>query len=84
MAALQPLQALNKSSGRLASFGVRAYGGTQVSYTYVSKRDQKSVTAHKFEVYLVASCIRIYTCVRMCMCVYVCMCLWMDGMDGWM
>ena len=55
MAALQPLQALNKSSGRLASFGVRAYGGTQVSYTYVSKRDQKSVTAHKFEVYLVGS-----------------------------
>ena len=54
MAALQPLGALNKSSARVAAFGVRPCGGRVVQYTYSSKKDQSTVTAHKFEVWLVS------------------------------
>ena len=53
MAALQPLQALNKNSARVATFAVRPCGGRVAQYTYTSKRNQRAVTAHKFEVWLV-------------------------------
>ena len=55
MAHLQPLQALNKSSAQVASFGVRLSGGNVTEYTFISKRDQTEVTAYKFEVYLVGN-----------------------------
>ena len=55
MAALQPLQALNKSSARVATFAVRPCGGRVVRYTYTSKKDQRAVTAHKFEAWLVGN-----------------------------
>ena len=55
MAALQPLQALNKSSARVATFAVRPCGGKVVRYAYTSKRDQRAVTAHKFEAWLVGN-----------------------------
>ena len=55
MAALQPLQALNKSSAPLATFAVRLSGGRVVKYAYTSKKDQKAVTAYKFEACLVGN-----------------------------
>ena len=55
MAALQPLQVLNKSSARVATFAVRPCGGRVVQYTYTSKRDQREVTAYKFEVWLIGN-----------------------------
>ena len=53
MAAPQPLIVLNKSSARVATFGVRTCGGRVVQYTYTSKKDQSTVAAHKFEAWLV-------------------------------
>jgi hypothetical protein len=55
MPALQPLQALNKSSARIATFAVRPCGGRLAQCTYTSKKDQRSVTAHKFEAWLVGN-----------------------------
>ena len=55
MAALQPLQALNKSSARVATFAVRPCGGRVARYTYTSKKDQRAVTAHKFEAWVVGT-----------------------------
>ena len=51
--AMQPLGALNKSSGRLATFAVRLSGARKVDYTYKNKKDQQEVLAHKFEAWLV-------------------------------
>ena len=54
-AALQSLQALNKSSGRVATFASRPWGGRQQSYTFRRRNDATDITGHKFEVYLVGS-----------------------------
>ena len=60
MAALQPLQALNKSSARVAAFAVRPCSGQVGQYTYTSKNDQRTVTASKFEVWLVGNAAKDY------------------------
>ena len=52
---MQGLNALNKSSGRFATFAVRLCGGRVVEYTYKNKKDNQMVTAHKFEVWLVGT-----------------------------
>ena len=52
---MQPLHNLNKSSGKVASFAVRVCGGRVIRCTYMSKTDQHTVTAHKFEVWLVGT-----------------------------
>ena len=49
------LRALNKSSGRLATFAVRLCDGRVDSYTYRSKHDGREMTGHKFEVFLVGT-----------------------------
>ena len=46
---------MNKTSARIATFAVRPCGGHVVNYTYNSRRDQKPVTAYKFEVWLVGN-----------------------------
>ena len=46
---------MNKNSARVATFAVRPCGGRVARYTYTSKRDQRAVTAHKFEVWLVGN-----------------------------
>ena len=53
MAALQPLRALHKNSARVATFAVRPCCGQVVQYTYTSKKDQRTVTAYKFEAWLI-------------------------------
>ena len=55
MADLQPLHNLNNISGQVASFTVRVCGGRVIRYTYKSKKDEHTVTAHKFEVWLVGT-----------------------------
>ena len=47
------LNLLNKSSARLATFVVRIFKGRCVAYTYNQKGTGTSVTAHKFEAWLV-------------------------------
>ena len=54
MAALQLLQPLNKSSARVATFAVRPCGGSRGT-TYTSNKDQRVVTAHKFEAWVVVN-----------------------------
>ena len=51
--AMQPLGALTKSSGRVATFAVRVAGARTVTYTYKEKKTQQEVLAHKFETWLV-------------------------------
>ncbi len=53
--ALQELQHLNKSSGKIATFAVRLWGGRVVDYQYKRRPDYQLVTQHKFEVWLVGS-----------------------------
>ena len=50
---MQPLHALSKSSGRVATFAVSLSGGRVVEYTYRNKKDNQLVTAQKFEAWLV-------------------------------
>ena len=47
------MTALNKSSGKVATFAVRVVGAETSEYTYTSKRDTKPVTQHKFEAWLI-------------------------------
>ena len=61
--ALQPLQALNKSSARIATFAARLFDAEIVAYTFTSKKDGEGVTAHKFHVTLVGDSPQDY-----CMC----------------
>ena len=51
--AMQPLGALNKSSGRVSTSHVRFARARTDEYTYNNKRDGREVQAHKFEVWLV-------------------------------
>ena len=53
--ALQELQHLNKSSGKIATFAVRLHGGRVVEYQYKRRPDNQLVTQHKFEVCLVGT-----------------------------
>ncbi len=53
--AFQPLGALNPSSGRFATFVSRPVEGRVTEYTYLRRRDNNQVTAHKFEVFLVGT-----------------------------
>lgn len=46
---------MNKSSGRVAKFGVRLFHGGVSQYTYNKKSDQTPVTVKKFETWLVGS-----------------------------
>ena len=55
MAQMQNLKALNKSSGRIATFAVRVSGGACEKYTYQEKKTGVDKTAHKFEAYLVGN-----------------------------
>ena len=47
------MTALNKSSGKVATFAVRVVGAKVSEYTFTSKRDTKPVTQHKFEAWLI-------------------------------
>ena len=47
------MTALNKSSGKVATFAVRVVGARASEYTFTSKRDTKPVTQHKFEAWLI-------------------------------
>ena len=47
------MTALNKSSGKVATFAVRVVGAKTSEYTFTPKRDTKPVTQHKFEAWLV-------------------------------
>ena len=47
------MAALNKSSGKVATFAVRIVGAKASEYTFTSKRDSKPITQHKFEAWLV-------------------------------
>ena len=51
--ALQELKHLNKSSAKIATFGVRLWGGRAAQYQYKRRPDNLLVTQHKFEVWLV-------------------------------
>lgn len=53
MAAVLDLNALNKSSAKLATFTVALSGGRVFEYSYQQKKDGKRIIAHRFEVYLV-------------------------------
>ena len=53
--ALQPLHALNKSSGRVATFAVRFSGCRLVHYSYRKRQDNQLLTGHKFEAWLVGT-----------------------------
>jgi hypothetical protein len=55
MANFVDLSALNKSSAKVATFAVKLAGARVNQYTYVSKKDAKTVTANKFEVWMVGS-----------------------------
>ena len=47
------LGALNRTSAKIATFPVRLIGVHQESYTYNSKKNGETITAHKFEVCMV-------------------------------
>ena len=47
------LQALNKTSAKIATFPVRLTGGRVESYEYNSKKTGDKITAHKFEVFMI-------------------------------
>ena len=47
------LRHLNKSSGKLATFLVRLCQGRLEAYSYRSRYDNREMTAHKFEMWLV-------------------------------
>ena len=47
------LAVLNKSSAKLATFAVALQGGRVFEYSYTQKKDNKRITAHRFEVHLV-------------------------------
>ena len=47
MAGYADMAALNKSSGKVATFAVRIVGARASEYTFTSKRDTKPVTQHK-------------------------------------
>ena len=53
MAGYADMTALNKSSGKVATFAVRVVGAKTSEYTFTSKRDTKPVTQHKFEAWLI-------------------------------
>ena len=53
MTSFTDLGALNKSSAKVATFAVRVVGAKASDYTFTSKRDNKQVTAHKFEAWLI-------------------------------
>ena len=53
MAGYADMTALNKSSGKVATFAVRVVGGKTSEYTFTPKRDTKPVTQHKFEAWLI-------------------------------
>ena len=53
MAGYADMTALNKSSGKVATFAVRVVGARTSEYTFTSKRDTKPVTQHKFEAWLI-------------------------------
>ena len=53
MASYADMTALNKSSGKVATFAVRIVGAKASEYTFTSKRDTKAVTQHKFEAWLI-------------------------------
>ena len=57
---MAPLKALNKSSCKVATFMVRPCSGRVVQYTYQQKKDNKSVTAYKFEAWLLGECEKDY------------------------
>ena len=49
------LRHLNKSSGKLATFAIRLCQGRVETYTYRSRYDNRDMTAHKFEIWLVGN-----------------------------
>ena len=51
--ALQPLQALNRTSSKVAIFAFRPCGGRVTTYSYKKKGTETTVTAYKFEVWIV-------------------------------
>ena len=53
MASYANISALNKASGRVATFAVRVVGAKSSEYTFNSKRNSQPVTQHKFEAWLV-------------------------------
>ena len=50
---MQQLIVLSRSSSRVATFAVRPCAGRVVEYTYKNKKDNQTITAYKFEVWLV-------------------------------
>ena len=56
MTSFTDLSALNKSSAKVATFAVKIVGAKASEYTFTSKRDNKQVTAHKFEAEVQALC----------------------------
>jgi hypothetical protein len=55
MAGYADIAALNKSSGKVATFAVRFVRVKASEYTFTSKRDTKPVTQHKLEAWLVGT-----------------------------
>ena len=55
MAGYADIAALNKSSGKVATFAVRFVRVKTSEYTFTSKRDTKPVTQHKLEAWLVGT-----------------------------
>jgi len=53
MTSFTDLGALNKSSGKVATFAVRVVGAKVTMYTFTSKRNNSQVTAEKFEAWLI-------------------------------
>jgi hypothetical protein len=47
------LSALNKSTAKAAAFRSKIWGGLVIQHTYTQRQDNKMVTAHKFEAWLV-------------------------------
>ena len=63
MANFVDIVALTRNSAKVATFVVRVHGPQVTEYTYIYKKNQKSVTAKKLEINLIGKSAESY-CVR--------------------